>query len=445
MITTKTPRIKFSDLAGFTDKQRQATHAAEQHKYFLYGGSRGPGKSYWLRWYLIYRLLKWAGQGHRGVRVLLACEDYPTLRERQIVKVEAEFPAWLGRYYSGERKEFVLSDTYGGGVIKFGNLADVGNYLSSEFAIIAIDELVRNRFSVFNRLRGSLRWPGLTDTGFVAATNPEANWVRSVWIERRFEDELQPLAPIADQFSFLPGLPTDNPHLPVGYWDMLNTLTGALRQAWLHGDWYAAVEGLVYDNFSQANITDREPEPDQPIELAIDDGYIDPRATLFIQRSGSHILVFDELYHSKRLEEETIAEIEEKCRNAPWATDRADGVKLPELAAVSHEAVALRERLDRSNIAAQNWMTRRAGGGQSTRLQAIQLTRSLICDGNGHRTILIHKRCRNLLDEISAGYKYTEGRRGLNEKPADGNDHACQALESWVWLRAEDSGSLLLW
>ena len=445
MVTAAVPKqIRFSELCDFTSKQWDATESAEQYKYFLFGGSRGPGKSYWLRWYLIYRLLDWFSRGVRGVRVLLACEDYPTLRERQIVKIQDEFPEWLGRYYAGERKEFVLHDYYGGGVIKMGNLKDLGNYLSAEFAIIAIDELVRNEFNVFDKLRGSLRWPGIKATGFVAATNPEANWVRTLWIERNFEGDFKALKPLANRFKFLGGLPTDNPHLTAEYWEDLNTVTGPLRKAWVEGDWYAGVEGLVYDNFMQENITDIEPDPETPFEVAIDDGYIDPRATLFIQRNPRYILVFDELYQTKTLEEETIAAVEEKCRNAEWVvkeqkdedSEEDEKLKLPELAVVSHEAVALRERLRQADIPARNWLSKKAGGGNiSTRVEAIKQTRGLICDGKGHRGILVHKRCRHLLDEISAGYKYPEGTRGLNEKPADGNDHACQALESWVWLR----------
>ncbi len=41
----------------------------------------------------------------------------------------------------------------------------------------------------------------------------------------------------------------------------------------------------------------------------------------------------------------------------------------------------------------------------------------------------------DLLDEIRAGYKYPEGKHGLETKPEDGNDHAANALESYVWLR----------
>jgi hypothetical protein len=290
------------------------------------------------------------------------------------------------------------------------------------------------------------------------ACNPAANWVRDYWIEKELPDGLKAHG---DQFAFVPALPTDNPHLASSYWEMLDTLSGPLRAAWLHGDWYAAVEGLVYESFGEENITEQEPDSSLPFEIAVDDGYIDPRATLLIQRQpGGDILVFDELYETKTLEEQSIANLFDRClahfgnaefgqsladNNIEWDTldyvergaiARHYGLPVPELAAVSHEAVALQTRLRRADIPARNWLSVKAGGGESTRLAAITLTRSLICDGKGHRALKIHRRCRKLLDEIRAGYKYPEGKHGLETKPEDGNDHAANALESWIWLRA---------
>lgn len=429
-------RVAFSRIAKFTEKQLEATRMADKHRYTLFGGARGPGKSYWLRFYLLRLLLRWFGEkGKRGIRVMLACEDYPSLRERQIVKIQTEFPRWLGDYYH-QRNEFVLHPDYGGGTIALRNLDDPSKYMSAEFAAIAIDEISKNPERSFHILRGSLRWPGIEDVRIVAASNPEANWIRDYWIEGRFPEELEP---DRDQFIFVPALPNDNPHLPASYWGMLNTLPGALRQAWLEGNWYAAVEGLVLDNFTAENITDQEPDRNRPYEISVDDGYIDPRATLFIQRQANgDILVFDELYQTKTLEERTIEDIREKCAMGwpPVGEPTPDDAwPLPELAAVSHEAVALRERLRRANIPARNWMASAVKGEPSTRVAAITLTRSLVCDGQGYRALKIHRRCKHLLDEIMAGWKYPEGKRSLNERPADGNDHACDALTSWIWLR----------
>lgn len=452
--------LNFSELCGFSPKQWTATEVADTHKYPLFGGSRGPGKSYWLRWYGVRRLLKWAAQGHHHANIMLACEDYPSLKDRHISKIAAEFPAWLGALKETQQKGlgFHLHARYGGGSILLRNLDDPTKYMSAEFAGILIDEITKNPVSTFDVLRGSLRWPGIHDTFLAGACNPAANWVRDYWIERRLPEQL---AREADQFAFVPALPMDNPHLDPSYWQMLDTLSGPLRAAWLHGDWYAAVEGLVYELFGEGNVVETEPDPERPFEIAIDDGYIDPRACLFIQRQANgDILVFDELYDLKRLEEESISAIFDKClahfgggdfgaqlaaNHIEWDTldwaqkaETAGRYKLPvpELAAVSHEAVALQNRLRRADIPARNWLSVKAGGGGSTRLAAITLTRSLICDGKGYRAIKVHRRCRHLLDEIRAGYKYPEGKHGLETKPEDGNDHAANALESWVWLRA---------
>ena len=440
-------RLPFSEMCGFTDKQWLATEAADTHKYTLFGGARGPGKSYWLRWYCLRFLLRCAAAGQRGVRVMLASEDYPSLYERQISKIEIEFKPWLGRMHR-QRNEFRLAAEFGGGVIAFRNLDDAAKYQSAEFALMAVDEITKNPERVFHILRGSLRWPGIPDTKIIAASNPEPNWVRAYWLEHNLPQEMKGLE---DRFVFIPALPDENPHLTPEYWDEnLNTIPGALGRAWRHGDWYAGVEGLVYENFAAENIVSTEANLNQPFEIAVDDGYVDPRAILFVQElPGGDILIFDELYQTKRLEEQSIKDVLAKCAEHAGKTlpdewsryglgeaeqwcDRF-AVPLPRLAVVSHEAVALRARISAAGIRAVNWLKKANPEKGSTRLAAITLTRSLLCDANGHRAIHIHRRCRSLLDEIGMGYRYPEGKHGLGAEPEDGNDHAAQALETWVW------------
>lgn len=425
MIDTQ-PVSFFRDISKFNPKQIQAAKVADSHRYTLFGGSRGPGKSYFLRWYVVRFLFLAYGKGFPGMRAMLACEDYPSLYDRQISKVQLEFPAWLGEY-NGSRNEYRLDSKWGGGVIAFRNLNDPSKYQSTEFGLIAVDELTKNTRRTFDILRASMRWPGFDGVRFVAASNPEANWVRDFWIARQFPEELQL---DADEFAFVPALPDDNPHLPRSYWSMLDTLPTALRSAWRHGDWFAAVEGLVYENFTADNLTDDEPIPGAPIELAIDDGYNpDPRATLFIQRQSNCVLVFDEFYQYKRLEEQTVEDILQRCQERGWPR--------PEMAIVSHEAPALRTRLRMADIPARNWLATKkmVTGDRSKRVAAIKLTRSLFCDGNGYRVIKINRRCKHLIDEISAGYRYPTGKHGQDDLPEDGNDHAVNALETYCFVR----------
>lgn len=219
---------------------------------------------------------------------------------------------------------------------------------------------------------------------------------------------------------------------------------------------FTYASGLVYSNFTGDNITQDEPDLTKPFEIAIDDGYIDPRAILFIQKTDRRVVVFDEIYKTHQLDDVAVTDILRRCCewhckatgkefDTIWKDERMtnteiaahlrrQGVQLPDLAAVSHEAVELRQHLRLGDITARNWMSGATVKG-SARAAAIKLTRGLICDGKGYRAIHIHPRCVNLLKEIRTQYRYPEGNTQA-EQPEDGNDHAVQALEGWCFLRA---------
>lgn len=418
--------VRFSDLCTFHERQWLATEAADNHKFTLYGGARGPGKSHWLRYYPVRFLLRCAAQGLKGVRVGLFCEDYTSLKDRHITKIATTFPDWLGRLQTSKSDglSYTLAPRYGGGIMALRNLDDPKKYKSSEYALIAVDELTMNPESTFHALHGSLRWPGISETKFIAASNPDGpgqQWVRRFWIENELPAEM---ARYNGQFAFVPGRAGDNPYLDGSYMDTLESLPEMLRRAWLEGDWYVTMVGLVYgDTFSGDNIEAREPDPAQPIELGFDDGYIDPRAILFIQRTGTEILIFDELYHSKHLAETCVQEVVEKCERNGW--------QRPELAVGSPEAKEMQQRLRMADIPYRSLPHKI--------IQGIDVVRRLMKDANGYRAIKIHPRCKNLIRELSQDYRYPEtGTRSSDEVPIDENNHAADALRYWCWLRARN-------
>lgn len=197
------------------------------------------GKSYFLRWVLVALLLMWAAKGHRNVEVGLFCEDYPTLKDRHLSKIGAEFPSWLGTMHGDHATHgrcYVLSDEYGGGIIKFRNLDDPSKYQSAEFAAIGVDELTKNTREVFDDLRNRLRWSGITNVRFIGATNPGGighSWVKKLWLDRIFdENETQP-----EQFTYVKALASDNPHIDKSYLKQLESLPPDKRRAYLEGDW----------------------------------------------------------------------------------------------------------------------------------------------------------------------------------------------------------------
>lgn len=246
--------MDFTDLWTPSPKQRQFldTVLLPQSKYILYGGAKFGGKSNALRWVSLYMLLRWASLGFRGVRVGLFCEDYPAVKDRQLTKIAQEFPSWLGTL--GDNKieglSFILKPQFGSGVLALRNLDDPAKYASSEYALLAVDELTLNPESVFLQLRSIMRWPGIEDTKFIAGTNPIGigmAWVKKLWITRDFPSNEKE----ADRFFFIPAKASDNPYKSSSYEDQLAGLSTNLRRAYLEGSW-DVYEGQMFTEYDPA-------------------------------------------------------------------------------------------------------------------------------------------------------------------------------------------------
>ena len=223
--------------SNFQPKQKEAEEATSKYDYLFYGGSAGPGKSYFLRKYPVRFLVDYCFHklGKRGVRAGLFCEDYPALHDRHLSRIPYEFPKDLGEY-KAQQHEFVLNKRIGGGTIAFRNLDDPSKYLSSEFALIEVDELTKNTKETFNFLRLRKRWPGIERTKFIGASNPGGvghDWVKQLWIEGNFPEEETE----KDQFHFIKALPQDNRYLPQSYYNTLSALPEKLRKAYRDGNW----------------------------------------------------------------------------------------------------------------------------------------------------------------------------------------------------------------
>ena len=274
-----------TDLAGFTPRQMEAVHLGDSGdiKFLLYGGALGGGKSYFLRWYGIRRLIILATWGYEKPVGMLACEDYPTLKDRQLTKLSREITPALGTLYQDHRdygRCLMLHPRHGGGVLCFRNLDDPSKYQSSEWAFILVDELTKNAFDVFTDLRTRLRWPGLPDEEcqFIGGTNPGGighGWVKQFWMDKQFPAEWIDPVDYRPMFAYVPSKATDNPHLDQAYWQMLNTLPAGLRTAFRDGQWDVFI-GQAFPEVSRERMAIKPVwplPPYAPLYMTYDWGY----------------------------------------------------------------------------------------------------------------------------------------------------------------------------
>jgi phage terminase large subunit len=300
----------FLEICGFSDRQKEALTEVMKKHFVLYGGAAGGGKSYFLRWCAVALLLKWAKQGHRNVRVGLFCEDYPALRERQISKVQIEFPTWLGKLDKSNH-EFVLKPEYGSGVIAFRNLDDPSKYLSAEFAAELVDELTKNEREMFDFLRMRLRWPGIEDVKFIGGTNPGSKghgWVKRLWVDRDFREEEFTDVFNPEHIGYIRAKYSDNPHLPKNYGSVLASLPENLRRAYMDGDW-DVFEGQYFTEWRRdIHVMDPFDPEDKatwnwfnsfPTYCGLDYGYRAQSAVVFGKIIDGKWWIFDEIYEKQ--------------------------------------------------------------------------------------------------------------------------------------------------
>lgn len=297
------------DIAGFSKRQIEAITllSSGKIKYLLYGGALGGGKSFLLRWYAIKRLCYlYQIHGIKNAVGMLACEDYPSLKDRQLQKIATEIPSWFGKMHSDHRdygRSFILHDDWGGGVIAFRNLDDPSKYASAEFAFILVDELTKNTYDVFTFLRSRLRWPGLPDieTQFIGATNPGSighGWVKQLWIDRSFPEEWVKPTDYRSQFAYVPSKADDNPYLDENYWNTLATLPENLRKAFRDGDWNIFVNQAFTEFSTTTHVIEPIPVPAQaPIIMTFDWGFGAPFSLQwFWVDSDNRLYLFHEWY-----------------------------------------------------------------------------------------------------------------------------------------------------
>lgn len=232
------------------------------------------GKSYFLRWAALGLAMYYSANGMTRIPVGLFSEDYPTLRDRQISKITAEFPPFLGELKATQEEGlcFFIAPRYGSGRILLRNLDDPSKYMSTEFAAICVEEFTKDDKLTFDNLRTRLRFPGINDPKFLAVTNPGGPghvFVKALWIDKNVND------PEREKFKFIKATIDDNKFATDAYRLQLDALPERLRKAYKDGNW-DAFEGQFFSAF------DAERELVEPFDIPMQwrlIGSLDPGAS----------------------------------------------------------------------------------------------------------------------------------------------------------------------
>lgn len=332
----------YRDLIKPTPRQAEFLVAAHTHKFTMYGGAMGGGKSFILRWFLVDYLLRLAAGGVQADAGLF-CETFTALEDRHLGKARSLFPAWLGRW---RRYDYIL---YSGGTLKFRNLDDAAKYQSSEFAAIAVDEITKNTMDTFDILRTRLRWPGVPFTPFVCASNPGGvghGWVRKIWLDKDPHDYLMrsvenPDGYLPSDFAFIPARATDNPHLSKDYYSGLASMPPLMRRAYLDGDW-GVFQGMFFPMFKR---TDHVVKPFMipeawPVSASFDPGWSSPASfSLYTMDFEGHVYVVGTYYQGSRSAPDHARAIYEFITKNTWTEGR-----LPYIITSGRDAWARKDR-----------------------------------------------------------------------------------------------------
>jgi phage terminase large subunit len=222
---------------------KQAEVARARNKYIAYGGSRGPGKSWFVRF-------KAAGLALRydGIKILILRRTYKELQNNHIDILRGQLYGFAK--YNDSDKRFIFPN---GSTISFGYCdadSHVLQYQGAEYDVIFIDEATQLKEEWLRVFPACLRGVNEFPKRIYYTCNPGGvshGFIKRLFIDREFRDGENP-----DDYLFVKALVTDNRVLldsQPDYLAQLEALPYKLRKAWLEGDW-TILEGAFFEEFT---------------------------------------------------------------------------------------------------------------------------------------------------------------------------------------------------
>ena len=257
-------------------------------RYIAFGGARGGGKSFIMRWKCVFMALT-----QPGIQILLVRRTLAELRENHVIplqkmlKTASKDPRKRVAEYKETTKEFIFKN---GSRIRLGycdNENDVLQYQGSSNDVVCLEEATMftefqfNCFVECNRPSGMMVNPIPARMYFTS--NPGGcgmQWFKRLFIDKQYRQSEKP-----EDYVFIPSNVYDNEWLlknDPNYVRTLENLPEARRRMMLEGDW-SVYEGQFFDEFDpEVHVCRPQALPRRyRLDRALDYG-LDMLAVLFI-------------------------------------------------------------------------------------------------------------------------------------------------------------------
>ena len=222
--------------------EKQKLAFEDEHRYLAYGGARGGGKSWFVRWKATLLCLEYP-----GIKILITRKTYKELLNNHIVPLLVMLNDIAT--YNRSDKCFKFPN---GSTIWFGycaNDGDLGQYQGAEYDVWFADEagqfLEHWLTEIDACVRGANNFPKRT-VYTLNPGGPSHGYFRRIFIDRKYTTDEYP-----EDYSFIQALVTDNVALlkmQPAYKRSLEKLAPKVRAAWLEGRW-DIYEGQFFEDF----------------------------------------------------------------------------------------------------------------------------------------------------------------------------------------------------
>ena len=221
---------------------KQAQALRETHRYVGYGGARGGGKSWFVRWKAVLLCLRYP-----GIKILITRRTYKELFNNHIAPL-CQLLAGIARYNKTEK----LFRFPNGSTIAFGYCAaaaDLGQYQGAEYDVWFADEAGQFREDWLTQIDACVRGVNPFPKRTYYTLNPGGpshGYFKRLFLDRRFRPDEHP-----EDYTFIQALVSDNAALQRSqpeYLRALEKLPPKLRKAWLEGSW-DVFDGQFFEEF----------------------------------------------------------------------------------------------------------------------------------------------------------------------------------------------------